>query len=212
MATATSGVSVFGSAVIRVEPDQVSLQFGVARHETKARDALKAAQQAAAAVRAYLSKAGVTDVAASHLTLSQTSEYVSGRSKPTGFQARVSFNVVLADLNKMDELLVGVVDAGANEIGATEFRTTRLKELRAEARRQAVEAARAKAENYCHAAGVKLGAVVALVDQPPSALRNTGESNMTSREEPADDASTARALAPNAIPVGAAVSVTFSLA
>lgn len=207
----TNGVTVFGSAVIRVEPDLVSLQFGVGRAGAKPRDALKEAQQAAQAVRAFLTRAGVTDVAASRLTLSQTTEYVNGRHKPSGYFARVTFNVVLTDLNKMDEVLVGVVDAGANEIGSTEFRTTRLKELRLEARRRAVAAAREKAENYCRAAGVSLGAVTAIADAHPDSLRNTGESNTTT-EEPSDDAATARALAPNAIPVGAAVSVTYGLA
>ncbi len=206
----TTGICCFGSAVIRVEPDLVSLQFGVGRHAVKTRDALKEAQTAAHAVRAYLTRAGVTDVAASRLTLSQTFEYSAGRNKSTGYLAKVTFNVVLTDLNKMEEVLVGVVEAGANEIGSTEFRTTRLKELRMEARRRAVAAAREKAENYCHAAGVTLGAVTAITDQNPNALRNTGEQNTTT-EEPADDSATARALAPNAIPVGAAVSVTFSL-
>src|SRR5262249_7746193 len=153
-------------------------------------------------------KAGITDVAASRLTLSQHTEYVNGKWRPAGYQAKVTFNVILADLNKMEEVIVGVVDAGANEIGATEFRTTRLKELRMEAGRRAVAAAREKAENYCRAAGVTLGAVIAMEDQRPDVLYGSGEQN-TTREEPADDSATARALAPNAIPIGAAVSVTF---
>lgn len=210
MASSPSGVSVFGSAVICVEPDLVSFQFGVSRQEKKPRDALKAAQAAASAVRAYLTKVGVKDVAASQITLTQTTEYISNRHQPTGFAARISFNVVLADLNKMEDLLVGVVDAGANEIGSTVFRTSRLKELRFEARRRAVTAAREKAENYCRAAGVALGAVTAITDQNPEMLRNNSESNI-SREEPSDDSADTRALAPNAIPVGAAVSVTFAL-
>jgi uncharacterized protein YggE len=211
MPASSSGVSVFGSAVIRVEPDLVSFQFGVSRQDKKPRDALKAAQQAASAVRTCLTKAGVTDVAASQITLSQTTEYINGRHQPTGFAARISFNVVLADLNKMEDLLVGVVDAGANEIGSTVFRTTRLKELRLDARRQAIAAAREKAENYCRAAGVSLGAIVAITDQNPEMLRHNSESNVSS-EEPSDDTPSTRALAPNAIPVGAAVSVTFAIA
>ncbi len=211
MTASVSGVSVFGSAIIRVEPDLVSFQFGVSRQEKQPRDALKTAQLAASAVRGYLTKAGVTDVAASQITLTQATEYIEGRQRPTGFSARVTFNVVLADLNKMEELLVGVVDAGANEIGSTAFRTTRLKELRLEARRQAIAAAREKAENYCRAAGVNLGVVVAITDQNPEMLRNNSESN-SSREESSDDTVNVRALAPNAIPVGAAVSVTFAIA
>jgi uncharacterized protein YggE len=210
MATPSTGVHVFGSAVIRVEPDLVSLQFGVGRQAAKTRDALREAQQAALAVRAFLTKAGVSDVASSRLTLSQTTEYKDGKPRPTGYYAKFTFNVILTDLTKMEEVLVGVVDAGVNEIGSTEFRTTRLKELRMEARRRAVASAREKAENYCRAAGVTLGPVTAIEDQRPESLSGNYEQN-TSREEPTDDSATTRALAPNAIPVGAAVSVTFAL-
>jgi uncharacterized protein YggE len=103
-----------------------------------------------------------------------------------------------------------VVDAGVNEIGLVEFRTTRLKEYRAEARRRAVAAAREKAEIYCRAAGVSLGAVVSLEDVNPGVLRGTGESH-TSSEASSDDAGPDRALAPGSIVVGAAVSVVFGL-
>ena len=47
--------------------------------------------------------------------------------------------------------------AGANELTSVTFQTTRLKEVRADARRRAVAAAREKAELYCSAAGVSAG-------------------------------------------------------
>jgi uncharacterized protein YggE len=110
----------------------------------------------------------------------------------------------------MEGLLVGVVDAGANEIGAVEFRTTRLKELRAEARRRAVAAAREKAENYCKAARVSLGAVIGLEDVNPTEVRGSGEGE-TGREVSSDDPSPDHALTPGSIVVGAAVRMVFSI-
>jgi uncharacterized protein YggE len=111
----------------------------------------------------------------------------------------------------MEDVLVGVVDAGANEIGSVEFRTTRVKEYRAEARRRAVAAAREKAENYCRAAGVSLGNVLHMEDINPETLRGTGEGH-TSSETPSDDVGPERALAPGSIIVGAAVSIRFAIA
>ena len=70
--------------------------------------------------------------------------------------------------------------------------------------------AREKAENYCRAAGVSLGAVVSLEDVHPESLRGTGEGN-TSSEVPSDDAGPDRALAPGSIVVGAAVSMVFAI-
>ena len=204
------GIRVFGSAVLRVEPDVASLQFTVARQAKQPKDAFRETHQAVKGVRAYLSQAGVGDVASSRITLSRTFEYVNQRQQPTGYSANVSFNVVLSDLDRMEEVLAGVVDAGVTEIGSAEFRTTRLKEFRAEARRRAVAAAREKAAIYCQAAGVSLGAVVSLEDVNPAVLRGSGESH-TSSEVSSDDAGPGRALAPGSIVVGAAVLVVFEV-
>jgi uncharacterized protein YggE len=204
------GIKVFGSAVLLVEPNVASLQFAVARQAKQPKDAFHATHQAVKHVRAYLTQVGAGDVASSRVTLSRTYEYVNQRQQPTGYSAAVSFNVVLSDLDRIEEILAGVVDAGVNEIGSVEFRTTRLKEYRAEARRRAVAAAREKAEIYCRAAGVTLGAVVSLEDVNPGVLRGTGESH-TSREASSDDAGPERALAPGSIVVGAAVTVVFGL-
>src|SRR5262245_30057129 len=118
------GVKVFGSAILRVEPDVASLQFAVSRQAKQPRDAFLETHKAVKGVRAYLVKAGAAgDVAASRINLSRTFEYTSGRQQPTGYSARIAFNVLLSDLDRMEELLVGVVDAGANEIDAVDFRT-----------------------------------------------------------------------------------------
>jgi uncharacterized protein YggE len=204
------GVKVFGSAVLRVEPDVVSLHFAVGRQAKKPRNAFLETHEAAKGLRAYLGQVKAADVAASHVLLTRTFEYVNNRQQPTGYYAKVSFNVLLTDLNRMEEVLVGVVDAGANEIGAVEFRTSRLREHRALARRRAVAAAREKAENYCRAAGVALGPVLSLEDVRPEALRGTGEGD-TSSEAPSDDAGPERALAPGSIIVGAAVSMVYAI-
>src|SRR5262245_14192230 len=111
-----AGVKVFGSAVLRVEPDLVAIQFGVARHAKQPREAFRDTRQAAQKVRAFLAQAGFTDVAGSHITLSQTFDYSGGRNRSTGYEARISFNVLLADLHRLEEILVGVVDAGADQI------------------------------------------------------------------------------------------------
>jgi uncharacterized protein YggE len=149
-------------------------------------------------------------VAASRINLARTWEHAAGKQHFTGYAARVSFNVLLDDLDRMEEVLIGVVDAGANEIGSVDFRTSRLKEFRAEARRRSVAAAREKAENYCRAAGVSLGPVLNLEDVNPNVLYGSGEGH-TSNEAPADDGGPERALSPGSIAVGAAVTMVFAL-
>jgi uncharacterized protein YggE len=205
-----AGVKVFGSAVLRVEPNTVSLQFTVSRQAQQPKEAFRETHQSVQRVRSYLNKAAIGDVAASRITLSHAFDYSSGKPRSAGYVAKVSLNVLLSDLDRMEEVLVGVIEAGANEVGSVEFRTNRLKEFRMEARRRAVEAAREKAENYCRAAGIVLGSVMHIEDVHPESLRGTGEQN-TVTVAPSDEGDSERALAPGSIIVGAAVSMTFTI-
>jgi uncharacterized protein YggE len=203
------GVTVFGSAVLRVEPDIASLNFTVSRLEQHPKDAFTATRKAVQKVRDYLAHAGIEDVGSSRINLSQSFRYVEGENTFLGYQAEVSFHLLLTDLERMEEVLSGVVDAGANKINAVNFQTTRLKELRAEARRRAVAAAREKAEIYCEAAGVTLGNVQHIEDVNPEQLR--GREGHVVREIAPDDDGPLKAFDPGSIVVGGAVMVAFAI-
>jgi uncharacterized protein YggE len=66
---------------------------------------------------------------------------------------RAAAVIAVATLLAVQQLLVDVVAAGANEIEAVDFDVIGKDDMRAEARRQAVAAARRKAELYADAAG-----------------------------------------------------------
>jgi uncharacterized protein len=204
------GINVFGSSILRVEPDVASLQFGVSRLAQHPRDAFGDTRAAVQSVRAYLTQAALDDVGTSRITLSRSFRYTGGEQQFVGYVAKVTFHVLLSDLDRMEEVLSGVVDAGANEVSSVEFQTRRLKEVRAEVRRRAVQAAREKAENYCKAAGLTLGTVLHLEDVNPDVLRGTGEGH-TSREPSTDDGGPLRAFDPGSIVVGAAVAMAFGI-
>jgi hypothetical protein len=204
------GINVFGSALIRVEPDIATLSFGVSSVEKKPDAAFQATRNLAQKVQSYLSKAGIQEVSTSRIRLDTYYEYIEGRNQFAGYSAQVMFTVLLTDLSRIEEILVGVVDAGANIIESTSFQTSRLKELRAEARRRAVEAAREKADNYCRAAGVTLGGVLHIEDVNPDTLR--GFEGHSRREEPTiDENEPLRAFSAGSIVVRGAVMMTYSL-
>src|SRR6185295_365173 len=148
------GITVFGSAVSRIAPDIASLRVSVARLEQKPAEAFAKAREGSQAVQECLRKARITEFGASRVTLAQQHRYIGGETKFVGYQAKVSFHVMLTELDRVEEVLTAVVAAGANEVDGVSFETTRLKEVRAEARRRAVAAALDKATNYCAAAGV----------------------------------------------------------
>jgi uncharacterized protein YggE len=205
------GVKVFGSAVVRVAPDTASIIVAVSRTEQKPEAAFAKAREGAQGVTAYVHKAGIKDCGSSRVTLSQEFRYTNGENRFVGYQAKIEFNVVLRELDKVDAVLSGLIAAGANILTSVTFQTTRLKELRADARRRAVTAAREKAELYCGAAGVAVGAVVAIEDVNPETLTGRSEGHTYREAAPVDDAGEPGAIDPGAIKVGAAVNVVYGI-
>ncbi|MCI0624977.1 MAG: SIMPL domain-containing protein [Acidobacteria bacterium] len=204
------GINVFGSSVARIEPDIASLKFAVARLADHPKDAFREAREGAQSVRATLAQLGVSDVGSSRITLSQTFRYTGSEQRFVGYTAKVAFHVLLHDPDRMEAVLSGVVDAGANEVNSVHLQTSRLKEIRAEARQRALEAAREKAINYCKAAEVALGPVVHIEDLNPDILEMArGEHRM--REAQPDDEEPLKAFDPGSIVVAAAVMVAFEI-
>lgn len=209
--SARPSVKVFGSAVVRVVPDTASINVGVSRVQKEPRPAFDDVRGAARAVGAFLRAAGVDDVGTSRITLAQETRYVNGEHQHVGYRARIGFSVVLRDLDRVEDVLAGLVGAGANELTSVEFQTTRLKDVRADARRRAVAAARQKAELYCGAAGVTAGRVLAIEDVSPDVLSGRSEGHSYREPAAADDSSELKAVDPGSITVAAAVNVVYEI-
>jgi len=214
------GVTAYGSTVIRVDPDIASIHYKVSRIENHPKDAFRAVREASKKLVDYLQQLNTKkETSSSHISLSQTWDYVGAKQKFVGYTAMAGFHTLLYDLEQLENLLIGIVDSGANQIGGVNFQTSRLKELRSEARRKAVEAARAKAENYCLAADVRLGKVLHIEDVNPDtsiALRRSYEGhamnqNVVDLLETAE-AEDFQSFKPGSITINAAVLMSFSIA
>lgn len=204
------GVRVFGSAVIRVAPDIATILVAVSRLEQQPDPAFAAARKAAQTVSAYLQRRGTQDVGSSRITLAQEFRYANGEQRFVGYAARIGFSVVLRNMDQVEETLTGLIGAGANELTSVTFQTSRLREVRADARRRAIAAAREKAELYCSAAGVIAGSVLAIEDANPEFVTGRNEGHVH-REPAIDDPGEAKAMDPAAISVGAAVHVLYAI-
>lgn len=203
------GITAFGAASVKAIPDLVRIRFKIVRVEQVPAGAFEAARTAVRAVRAALREHGVGDAAVegSRLDLRTATEYVDGARRFAGYQCQAAFAIESAALDDVEPLLVDLVTAGANEIEGVDFDVVAKRELRAEARRKAVVAARAKAELYAEAAGVRLGAVLHVEDVDPE---QPGTSRYRSHAEAA--ATTAEDLAPGHIVVSAAVILGYAVA
>lgn len=205
----TTGVTVFGSALLRVPPDVGSLLFTVARTAKKPREAFALAREGAAAVAKYLKSVNIADVRSSRVTLQHDYTYSGGERRLVGYLARIGFSVHLRELDRVEEVLTAVVEAGANQVDSVSFETTRIREVRAEARTLAVRSAREKAELYAQAAGITLGAVVQIEDVNPDILTGRSEGHATTKVDADETAS--GPIDPGAIAVGGAVRMCFAI-
>jgi uncharacterized protein YggE len=204
------GITVFGSSVIRVEPDFVSLNLSISYLAEKPQDGFREVHLITQSVREFLMAAHVQDVATSQVTLARNSRYVNGEEMFLGYKARMEFNVILKDLQRLEEVILGAMDKGINEIGGTEFHSSQLKACRAKARENAVSAAKEKAESYCRAAGVKLGGILHIEDVNPEVMRSR-ESHGWVNLPHVDDAGPVGAFNPTAILIAGAVRMAFAI-
>jgi uncharacterized protein len=203
------GVTVFGSALNRVQPDIVSIRGSVASLEQKPADAFSKAKKAARNVQEYLARLMIAEFGVSRATLTRQFRHVNGAQQFAGYLARISFRLSFKELDRSDEIAEGLVNAGMNEIERISFETSKLKEERAEARRMAVIAAIDKAQNYCSAAGIRLGRVIHIEDVNPMVVQ--GQESWGVHAAPAIQDTDGGALDPSLIEISGAVFMTFEI-
>jgi len=209
------GVNVFGSHVVRTEPDRAEVELAVIRLAQTPAAAFEQTGKGVRAVRAALKTAGIpdTDIEVSKVNL-ETAYDRYPSAKFLGYRSTVSFRFAVRRLDDVERLITSAVEAGANEVQRVRYQSSKLRELRADARKRAVEAAKRKAEIYCEAAGVRLGPVVDIEDvNPDTGIYRSGLShNVSETELPTDfDEEAGSGLKPGSLVISVAVQMTFNI-
>ena len=155
-------IAMSGQGEIRAVPDTVTLSAGVTIQAATAAAALAADSSHMQAVMAALKKQGVADKNIQTSQFSVSPQYANNDGQPprlTGYQVTNEVSVRLDDVTKLGATLDALVTAGANQMNGISFSIADTTALLAQARRQAVADALAKAQTYAKAAGVTLGAI-----------------------------------------------------
>jgi hypothetical protein len=169
-ATASTGstITVTGDGTVDATPDQASFDFGVTTNGATAADALSRNSAQARSIIDALKNAGIdsSDIQTTQVSLwPQTS---NDGSRITGYQASNSVEVKAA-IGKSGGLVDAAVAAGANNVDGPNLDTADKSSLYAQALKQAVGAAKAKAQAIADAAGLTLGSVLKVQEGGSSA-------------------------------------------
>lgn len=204
-------LSVEGRGEVAVTPDLATVSVGVLREAETAEAALAANNAAMAAVLARLEAAGLEsrDIRTSAISLAPRWDRPEKSTQPPGivaFTARNQLSLRVRDLSLLGEVLDAVVGDGANELGGIAFGLADDSAALAEARRRAVADARARAQLYAEAAGVKLGRILHIGESGASIPYPQAEMAMMAR-----DAASAVPVAEGEMTVSAGVSLVFEI-
>ncbi|WP_430332243.1 SIMPL domain-containing protein [Rhodococcus sp. ACT016] len=164
----TTGIDTHATGTATGTPDTLTVGLGVQTQAPDATSALESNAQKTAALIDTLKGRGVAadGIQTSGLSVSPTFEGGSGRI--TGYQVTNRVTATLHDVAAAGTLIDAAAAAAGDAIRVeqTTFSISDDSELRAQARAAAVRQAQDQAKQIADAAGVKLGAVRSIVEEP----------------------------------------------
>ena len=156
-------VTVSGEGKVKATPDQACITIAIETKGTKAIDIKKDNDIAVEKVLQFIKKMKLPkeDVVTQRVSLNPNYDY---NTKKHSYLANQTIVIMLKDLSKYDELMEGVVDAGANRIDNVEFKSSKLEQYQSDARKLAMKEAKKKAEDYVSVLGQKVGKALLIND------------------------------------------------
>ncbi len=167
-------ISVSGEGKVAVRPDIAVFSVSILTESKKVGDAQLENTRRSNAVLSFLKGAGVAekDLKTAGYYISPQYQYLDyppclrfpcPPHRPpeiSSYQVRHTIEIKVRDLEKVDDMLEGVVTNGANEVGSINFQVDDEEKVKAEARKKAIEDAKAKAGVLAKDLGVRLGKIV----------------------------------------------------
>ncbi len=158
-------LSVAATAEVRRVPDIATVSAGVVTQAADANAALRQNAEQMAKVSAALRAAGIAERDVQTAGVNLNPQYRYAENQPpviTGYQASNTVNVVVRDIAKLGRILDALVATGANQVNGPTFDVDRKDEAYDEARRDALQKARQRAEMYAKSLGLQVRRIVSI--------------------------------------------------
>lgn len=153
-----------GEAEIEVVPDVAEVSLGINIQRNTVAQAQEEANQVTAAIFAQMKSLGIDDqdIKTSNYSIFPNYDYSSGSNRINGYAVNSTLTVKVKDFDKLNSVIDLATANGANQVGGIQFTLSedKEKELKKQARQEAIEDAQASAEELARLSGVRLGKVV----------------------------------------------------
>jgi uncharacterized protein YggE len=165
-------LSVSTEAKASVAPDMATVNAGVVTEAATAEAAMSENATRMNAVMAALKRAGIAerDIQTSNISLNPQYQYNQNEPpKLTGYQAQNTVTVKVRALKNLGKAIDAVVAKGSNQVNGVSFSVADPDPALDSARKEALKKARARADLYAQAAGLKVQRIVSISENaaPP---------------------------------------------
>lgn len=206
----TLAVSAEGKAT--VSPDIAEVSFSVVSQGTNPENLASANNDKMTAVINNIKSNGVDakDIKTTSYDLQPNYSYDknTGRSYIYGYTLTQTVFVKIRDLTKVAKVIAGATPLGVNQIGSVSFRVDEPEKFLAQAREDALQKAKEKAENTAKAGGTNLGKIISISEYQSSPVPYFAERSLGVGGAAAPSAPT---IEPGTQELKVNVSVTYAL-
>lgn len=203
-------ITVTGSAGLEATPDVAKISIGVTNRGDTPGQAREENTAAVNATLAALEGMGIDqkDIQTSDMDLRTTyGLYDYDNETPTGYRMSTKLTVYVREVDRVGEIIDGVIDAGTNTLDGVSFLLSNQDQLYNQALNDAIELARAKAEEMAATAGKTVGEVVSITETS-EAVATVSDANPDSGGW---DGSVTTTVRPGRTTVSSQVQVVFTL-
>jgi uncharacterized protein YggE len=204
-------LTVVSEGRTKIAPDIATINVGVVTQGATADAAVSANTAQMNKVMAALKRVGIADKDIQTSNLSVNPQYQYGQNEPpklTGYEANNNVTVKVRNLKNVGKAVDAVVADGSNQVSGISFGLDDDTKAMDAARTDAVKKARARAEIYAQAAGLKVERIVSISEAgaaPPIAYP------MPVAMARAAKADAAPPVSPGELDISISVTVTFTL-
>ena len=157
-------ITVSGEGKVKVVPDQGIISLGVENIGKEAAEVKKANDISIEKILKFIKSNGIpaTDFQTTNVSLNKNYDY---EKKKYNYVATQTVTVILKDLKKYNEFMMGITETGVTNIHGVEFKSSKMETYEAEARKKAILNAKKKADDYVSVLpGQKVGKAILISD------------------------------------------------